>query len=396
MKITFGSVKTLVTLAGFSLLYCALTACHSDKPTQLGISQPSSPAASPTATELPATIAPLSNRFNRVLVGTIDGKHAIQMDLGRNDESLFGRYFYAKSADRKYLDLSGQIDASGKAELTEMSGDKETGFFTGKLVNEVRGETSTLKFTGTWAKAKGAQEMTVTLTEKVFDLGGPKLTTKEQKEENKKQKLSIEVAYPQLTGPQLAGSSDANAEKFNTTISEMIAKQVKGFKNDNKESLKEAAESADADRPGNSLDISYTVAHADKNLISLHFSNYSYTGGAHGNTASVTYNYDLNRGVMLKLADLFPPNSNYLKIISDYCLAALKKRDLGDDEQIRGGAGPKADNYGSWNITPDGLQITFDAYQVAAYAAGPQEVVVPYSVLKPIIKPDGPLAAFVK
>jgi hypothetical protein len=42
------------------------------------------------------------------------------------------------------------------------------------------------------------------------------------------------------------------------------------------------------------------------------------------------------------------------------------------------------------------LQITFDAYQVAAYAAGPQEVVVSYSVLKPIIKPDGPLAAFTK
>jgi hypothetical protein len=393
MKLTFASVKTNVMLAGISLLCCSLTGCHSDKPAQLGITQPtsSSPAVSPTATELPSVIGPLPSRFNRVLVGTIDNKHTIQMDLGRNDESLFGRYFYAKNADRKYLDLSGQIDASGKAELNEMAGEKQTGIFTGKLVNEIRGEASTLKFTGTWAKAKGAQAMTVTLTEKVFDLGGPKLITKEQKEENKKQKLSIEVVFPQL-----AGSADANAEKFNKTISEMIAKQVKGFKNDNKDYLKEVAESADADRPGNSLDISYTVAHADKNLISLHFSNYSYTGGAHGNTNSVTYNYDLNRGVMLKLADLFQPNSNYLKVISDYCIKEVKKSDLTDDEWIRNGAGPKAENYQSWNITPEGLQITFDAYQVAAYAAGPQEVVVSYSVLKPIIKPDGPLAAFTK
>ncbi|MDQ3011120.1 MAG: DUF3298 and DUF4163 domain-containing protein [Acidobacteriota bacterium] len=318
------------------------------------------------------------------------------MDLGCNDESVFGRYFYEKNTDRKHLDFSGQIDAAGKAEFTESSNDKETGFFSGKLINEVRGDVSTLKFTGTWAKTKGGAGMPVTLTEKVFDLGGMKLTVKEHKEENKKQKLSIEVAYPQLTGPQLTGSSDANAEKFNKTISEMIAKQIKGFKNDNKEFFKEAAESTDADRPGNSLDISYTVEHADKNLISLNFGIYNYTGGAHGNTNSVTINYDLNRGVILKLADLFQPNSNYLKVISGYCAKEIKKSDMTDAEWIRGGASPKAGNYRSWNITPEGLQITFDAYQVAAYAAGPQEVVVPYSALKTITKPDGPLAAFVK
>jgi len=341
--------------------------------------------------ELPATIAPLPSRFNRVLVGTIDGKHAIQMELGRNDESVFGRYFYEKNADRKYLDFSGQVDATGKAEFTESVGEKETGFFSGKLVNEVRGEASTLKFTGTWSKAKGGPGMPVALTEKVFDLGGLKFVVKEQKEENKKQKLSIEAAYPQLTG-----SADAKVEKFNKTISETVTNAIKAFKNENKDYLKEVAESADADRPGNSLDISYSVEHADKNLISLHFSHYSYTGGAHGNTASLTYTYDLNQGVMLKLGDLFQPNANYLKVLSDYCVKAIKKSDLTEDEWIRNGAGPKAENYQSWNVTPEGLQITFDAYQVAAYAAGPQEVLVPYSMLKSIIKPDGPLAAFVK
>lgn len=364
-------------------------ACSGSKPTQLGISQPSSsssPATSPTATELPATIAPLPARFNRVLVGAIDGKHAIQVELGRNDESLYGRYFYEKNAERKYLDLSGQIDGAGKVELNEMSGDKPTGVFTGKVVNEVRGEASTLKFAGTWAKAKGAQGLPVMLAEKQYDLGGLKLINKEQKEENKKQKLSLAAAFPQLAG------NDARAEKFNQTISAMVGKQLKGFKSENKGAAKEA----DADRPGYTMDLSYSVAHADRNLVSVLFNHYSYTGGAHGMSGSAAYNYDLNRGAMLRLSDLFQPKSNYLKVISDYCIAALKKRDLGDEEQIRGGAGPKAENYSSWNITPQGLQITFDAYQVAAYAAGPQEVVVPYSVLKPIIKPDGPLASFVK
>jgi hypothetical protein len=42
------------------------------------------------------------------------------------------------------------------------------------------------------------------------------------------------------------------------------------------------------------------------------------------------------------------------------------------------------------------LGITFDPYQVAAYAAGPQNVLVPFSALKEIIKPDGIVTQFVK
>lgn len=391
MTLTFASAKAIVTWLGIGLLGLSLAACKSDKPTQLGISQPSSssPAASPTATLVPAVPGPLPSRFNRVLVGTIDGKHAIQMELGRNDESLYGRYFYEKNTDRKYLDLSGQVDASGKVELNEMAGDKPTGFFTGKLVNEVRGEESSLKFTGAWAKAKGAAAMPVELAEKQYDLGGLRLITKQQAEENKKLKFSTEVAFPQLAG------ADARAEKFNKTISEMISKDLKSFKEENKEGMQEAASSKD-DRPGYSMDISYSVAHADKNLISLLFTSYSYTGGAHGGTGSAAVNYDLNRGEMLKLSDLFQPNANYLKVLSDYCIKEVKELNVSDDEWIRNGAGPKLENYESWNITPQGLQITFDAYQVASYAAGPQEIVIPYSVLKPIIKPDGPLAVFVK
>lgn len=385
MKQTFKtfSLWTVAGLATFGLI-----ACSGDKPTQLGISQPS-PAASPAASLVPAVLGPLPARFNRVLVGTIDGKHAIQLELGRNDESLYGRYFYEKNADRKYLDLSGQVDASGKAALTEMAGEKQTGFFSGTLINEIRGDESALKFTGTWAKTKGAAGMPVVLAEKQYDLGGLRLIVKQEKEENKKLKFSTDVAYPQLAG------NDPRAAQFNKTIREMVETSLKAFKDENQEGMQELAKEAD-DRPGYAMDISYTVAYADKNLISLLFNNYSFTGGAHGNTGSAAYNYDLNRGVMLKLADLFQPGANYLKVLSDYCVSKIKKSDMSDDEWIRNGAGPNAENYESWNITPQGLQITFDAYQVAAYAAGPQDVVIPYSVVKPISKPDGPLAAFIK
>ena len=64
--------------------------------------------------------------------------------------------------------------------------------------------------------------------------------------------------------------------------------------------------------------------------------------------------------------------------------------------EIERGAAPSAKNYQSWTITRSGLGINFDAYQVGAYAAGPQFVMVPYSALKDLINPDGPIAQFAK
>jgi len=38
--------------------------------------------------------------------------------------------------------------------------------------------------------------------------------------------------------------------------------------------------------------------------------------------------------------------------------------------------------------------ISFDPYQVGPYAAGPQEIVVPYNELAALIDPAGPAGAF--
>jgi len=45
------------------------------------------------------------------------------------------------------------------------------------------------------------------------------------------------------------------------------------------------------------------------------------------------------------------------------------------------------------NLEAEGLRITFDPYQVAAYAAGPQVLFIPYSELQSISNPQGPIAA---
>ena len=80
------SFKTISLWAAAVLVAFGLMACG-DKPTQLGISQPGaspSPVASATPAEPPPVIAQVPIRFRRTLAGMIDGKHAVEMELNRN------------------------------------------------------------------------------------------------------------------------------------------------------------------------------------------------------------------------------------------------------------------------------------------------------------------------
>ena len=142
---------------------------------------------------------------------------------------------------------------------------------------------------------------------------------------------------------------------------------------------------------GSTLDVTYTLVSQIGDLWNFKFDFSFYSdGAAHPGLNSITLNYDLGQGKELALADLFLPKSNYLELISTYCIAELSKQPF-FDSSFSTGAQPTPENYRNWNITPDGLMITFDEYQVAPYAAGPQTVVVPYRELQALINPQGPL-----
>jgi hypothetical protein len=164
------------------------------------------------------------------------------------------------------------------------------------------------------------------------------------------------------------------------------------------------ANEPDPESVGSDIDIGYAIALAKDDLISVEFTVSSYSAGAaHPNSYTEVVNFDLRNGKLLKLADLFLPGSKYLQTIATTCIQALTKQahDEGpdgmlDEAWIQRGAAAELTNYDNWTITRKGVGITFDPYQVAAYAAGPQHVSAPYSALKGVIKPDGPVGQFVK
>lgn len=318
------------------------------------------------------------------------------MRLIRDGNNLTGTYFYTKVGNS--LNLKGTVDAAGHVVLQESdAGGKQTGVFKGTWADSEIEAAKTIE--GKWSKPGSASETDFYLVEQPVSFRGPlKFVSKEIKEENKKRHYSFYAEYPQLQGLQ-----DAGVESFNREVAGWAQKSVNDFK-------KGAGHDAGDENytPGagdDTLDINYTVRLATDDLISIEFSVYDYeNGAAHGNSSTETVNFDLKSGKKLKLSDLFNPGAKYLDALSAYCIKDLKKQARKEnpndpslpDENIEGGAAPDADNYHSWNITGKGLLITFDPYQVGPYAAGTQQVVVPYTALREIVRPDGPIASFVK
>ena len=359
----------------------------------------SSPANATEQSPQPAggAAAAAETKFFRGSIGSALG---LQMKLVRQGENLVGSYFYQKVGTK--IDLRGTIDKDGNVTLEEFdSAGKQTGIFKGQWKTDSDG---VIEVNGNWTKPNGEKKTAFTVRQEPIDLSnGVEIVAKQIKEKNKKLKYEVAVNYPQLSG-----STDPNFEKFNQAVRALVNRNISGFKKDMVPAEAEPTPDSSISPPqgeetGSDISIDYTVALAQDELISVEFNISSYySGAAHPNSNAEVINFDLKNGKPLKLADLFQPGAKYVHAISTHCVKELtaeaKKQGsdgMLDEPWIERGAGPDLKNYHNWTVTKKGLHITFDAYQVAPYAAGSQAVTVPYSVLKSLTKTDGPVGQFV-
>jgi len=321
--------------------------------------------------------------------GRIASDLKIEMILAREGERLTGTYFYPRIG--KNIELKGSIDKDGNVDLRESDETgKETGVFKGKWKPSTG--IGLAEIEGKWSRPDGSKETDFQISQQPIEFtAAVRVAPKVIRETNKEARYSLDAEYPQIEG-------DARFDKFNAAARAMITKDVAAFKSaETPEASDEEIDLPDETQTS-TLDIGYQIRFATDDLISVEFHNGQYSrGAAHGNSFTAVLNYDVKNGKKLALADLFNPKSNYLKLISDYCIKDLKEQSKKEkdsmlmDDQIQEGASARADNYKAWTITRKGLWIVFDPYQVAAYAAGPQHVLVPYSALKAIVKADGPI-----
>ncbi len=128
--------------------------------------------------------------------------------------------------------------------------------------------------------------------------------------------------------------------------------------------------------------------------LSLSFVESSYLGGAHPNTQSRRQVRDRNDGRRLTYADLFRADSR--DSLSAVCEPYFRTaRELTHDVSLDGlgfwfasGRFLVNDNFA---LTSAGLRFRFDAYEIAPYAMGPTDFVVPYAAVRSFARADGPL-----
>ena len=141
------------------------------------------------------------------------------------------------------------------------------------------------------------------------------------------------------------------------------------------------------------LETTYQVERNDAAMFAVVFTEYSDTGGAHPNSDYRTFNFLLPDGAQVFLPEILG-GAKGIDRVSELAIAKLIK-DIGtgpdtlsDPDTIKSGAGPSADNFKDFVWLPSKLHIYFPPYQVAAYAAGPQEVTIPLAALKDVTRSD--------
>lgn len=304
----------------------------------------------------------------------------IRISLERAGDKLSGSYQYKKiGAD---LQLAGTIDARGNFRLTESDArGAKTGAFTGQWIEE---PTGSVALEGEWVNPKTGATLNFYAAEDMVRFAGDaRLQSKTLTETNKPKLFDITAEYPVLSGV----AADT-ATRFNRLVEKKVTETIAAFRKGRMDQTAADLKFIRDMKVNSFIDLNYRIKLADDRIISLVVDSTVFEGGAHPNHFTFPVNFDIEKAQEIKLADLFVPEANYLKIISDHSIAALKEKlvDMSDEDWIADGAGPKIENFGTWNITEKGILITFDPYQVAAYAAGSQEVLVPFDKLKDILK----------
>jgi uncharacterized protein YecT (DUF1311 family) len=144
----------------------------------------------------------------------------------------------------------------------------------------------------------------------------------------------------------------------------------------------------------------FEIARNDARVFSVVFTEYSDTGGAHPNTNLAAFNFLMPDGALVYLPELVDGQRGIAQV-SKIVVADLNKRiggpdGMSDADWIRRGAGARATNFAVFVLEPRQIHIFFPPYQVAAYAAGPQEAKVPLVALKGFMRTDprAPQASF--
>ena len=140
------------------------------------------------------------------------------------------------------------------------------------------------------------------------------------------------------------------------------------------------------------------VRYQSAKILAIEYSDYSYLGGAHPNSFLTYSNYNLENGEQVSLDDCF--NKDYVEQLN-----SIGEKIFRQQKNLTSKSDLNSEGYwfdenkfelnDNFAIIQNGLLFYFNAYDIAPYAMGSTELIIPYSEIKQLILSDGPLSEFV-
>lgn len=170
----------------------------------------------------------------------------------------------------------------------------------------------------------------------------------------------------------LAASLDDIMSKETAEVKKQIEDYVQQFK-DNPPDSELAPE-------GYNITDSIYVKRADRLVLSVLESKYSFAGGAHGFAGYSTLNLDAVTGKQIALDDVIADRDGLSEFLKEELVEQYDKTDFFDfmpdtvDQEVKEGDGSL-----KWTLDPQGITFYFDPYEIGSYAAGPHQVTALYN-----------------
>lgn len=127
----------------------------------------------------------------------------------------------------------------------------------------------------------------------------------------------------------------------------------------------------------------YNVTYNQSCAISLYFDQYEYAGGAHGLTTRSSDSWNVLKSKKIELTDIFPHRSD----VRDYMISNILEQ---IEQEIQTGDSPYFEDYkrlvnenfklNNFYLTKEGVVLYFQQYDIAPYASGIPEFVIPYTI----------------
>lgn len=161
------------------------------------------------------------------------------------------------------------------------------------------------------------------------------------------QKPPVQIAYPQVT----AGTKKTAIQRMNETIRKDYQRLMK-----------------QQDYPSPQIREmigQYELKTNERSTLSLTQLNYSFSGGAHGNTLLSGLNFETTTGKNTPLSELFKPGSNYVEILNGIIRKQIAARKLPVFEPFKTIAPDQ-----TYYLADKALVIFFQLYELLPYVYG--------------------------